>query len=135
MRLYGSYTPIKWDESTIQLVEDRMKLTRATVEFAFHGDIEGIANVEYLMFYSSFDPVDMHKSRAEYVGQMRIIGKLKGKSGSFVLNDAGTFIDGVAKSELLIIQNSGTDELASISGVGEYSADQQNCTWEMEISL
>ncbi len=135
MRLYGTYTPTKWDEKTIEVIEDRMKLTKATVEFIFSGDIEGVANVEYLMFYSSFDPEDMHKAHAQYVGQIRIVGKLKGKSGSFVVNDEGTFIGGVASSELSIIAGSGTDELRGISGVGEYAADQKNCTWEMEVSL
>ena len=135
MRIYGSYTPTKWDENIIQVIEESMKLTKATVEFALAGDIEGVAYVEYLMFYSSFDPEDMHKARAEYVGQIRIIGKVKDKSGSFVLNDAGTFNGGVALSELSIIAGSGTGELSSISGVGEYAADQQGCTWEMEISF
>lgn len=135
MRLYGTYTPTKWDEKTIEVIEDRMKLTKATNEFTFEGDIEGVAKVEYLMFYSSFDPENMHKAHAQYVGQIRIIGKLKGKSGSFVVNDAGTFIGGVANSELSIITGSGTDELSGISGVGEYTADQKACTWEMEVSL
>lgn len=135
MRLYGTYTPTKWDEKTIEVIEDRMKLTKATVEFTLEGDIEGMANVEYLMFYSSFDPEDMHKAHAQYVGQIRIIGELRGKSGSFVVNDAGTFIGGVANSELSIIAGSGTNELSGISGVGEYTADQKSCTWEMEVSL
>lgn len=135
MRLYGTYSPTKWDEVTIEVIEDRMKLTKATVEFDFKGDIEGVAKVEYLMFYSSFDPEDMHKSQAQYIGQIRIIGKLKGKPGSFVVNDVGTFIAGVASSELSIISGSGTGELIDISGIGEYAADQKGCTWEMEVSL
>lgn len=135
MRIYGTYTPTKWDERTIQEIENRMKLTKATVEFTFSGDIEGVGYIEYLMFYSSFDPDDMHNSHAKYVGQLRIVGKLKGKSGSFVLEDAGTFSGGVARSELAIISGSGTDELRAISGVGEYSADQSACAWEMEVSL
>lgn len=135
MRLYGTYTPGKWDEKTIEVIEDRMKLTRVSAEFVFEGDIQGLAKVEYLMFYSSFDPADMHKSKAQYVGQIRIVGKLKGKAGSFVVSDAGSFIGGVANSELSIIAGSGTDELSRISGVGEYAADQKGCTWEMEVSL
>lgn len=135
MRLYGTYTPAKWNEKTIEAIEDRMKLTRVSAEFVFEGDIEGLAKVEYLMFYSSFDPEDMHSSQAQYVGQIRIIGKLKGKSGSFVVNDAGSFVRGVANSELSIIPGSGTGELTGISGVGEYSADQKGSTWEMEVSL
>lgn len=135
MRLYGTYVPAQWDEQTIEVIEVHKKLTKVTAEFTFEGDIEGIAKVEYLMFYSSFDPEDMHKARAVYVGQIRIIGSLKGKSGSFVVNDMGSFVGGVANSELSIISGSGTGELADISGVGEYAADQKGCTWEMKVSL
>lgn len=135
MRLYGTYVPAKWDEQTIEVIENHKKLTRVSAEFTFDGDIEGVANVEYLMFYSSFDPEDMHKAHAQYVGQIRIIGKLKGKSGSFVVNDSGSYVGGVATSELSIIPGSGTGELADISGVGEYAADQKGCTWEMEVSF
>jgi hypothetical protein len=135
MRLYGTYIPAKWDEKIIEVIEDRMQLTRVTAEFQFKGDIEGVAKVEYVMFYSSFDPDDMHKARAHYVGQIRIEGKLKGKSGSFVADDSGTFSDGIANSELSIIAGSGTGELSTISGVGEYAADQKGCTWEMEVAL
>lgn len=135
MRIYGTYSPTKWDEVTIDVIEDRTKLTKATVEYTFEGDFEGLAKVEYLMFYSSFDPEDMHKAHAQYVGQIRLIGKLTGKSGSFVVTDSGTFVAGVANSELSIIPGSGTGELSTISGVGEYAADQKGCTWEMEVSL
>ena len=135
MRLYGTYTPAMWDETTIEVIEDHKQLTRVTAEFTFEGDIEGIAKVEYLMFYSSFDPEDMHKAHAQYVGQIQIVGMLNGKSGSFVVTDTGTFIGGVATSELSIIAGSGTGELTGISGVGEYAADQKGCTWEMEVSL
>lgn len=135
MRLYGTYVPAKWDEQTIAEIENHKKLTRVSAEFTFDGDIEGVANVEYLMFYSSFDPEDMHKAHAQYVGQIRIIGKLGGKTGSFVVSDSGSFVAGVATSELSIIPGSGTGELAEISGVGEYAADEKGCTWEMEVSL
>jgi hypothetical protein len=135
MRLYGTYIPAKWDEKTIEVIEDHMKLTKVTAEFTFEGDINGVGKVEYLMSYSSFDPDDMHKSQAQYVGQIRIVGTLQEKSGSFVVNDSGSFVGGVANSELSIITGSGTGELAGVSGVGEYAADQKGCTWEMEVSL
>ena len=110
MRIYGTYTPTKWDKVTIDVVE-------------------------YLMFYSLFDPEDMYKAQAQYVGQIQIIGELQGKTGSFVVTDNGTFNGGVAISELSIIPGSGTGELTNISGIGEYAADQKGCTWEMEVFL
>ena len=110
-----------------------MKLTKASVEFEFTGDIVGVASVEYLMFYTSFDVEDIHKSTAQYVGQIRIEGNLKGKSGSFALLDTGTFESGVAKSHITIIAGSGTEELSNITGSGSYMADQSGCSWELTL--
>jgi hypothetical protein len=135
MRINGSYTPIKWEEKTIEVIEERTQLTKVTAEFKFEGDIEGVAKVEYLMFYSSFDLDNMHNAAAHYVGQIRIIGILDGKSGSFVANDSGTFIGGVAQSTLSIIAGSGTGELSAIVGIGEYSASQKGSQWEFDITL
>lgn len=135
MKISGSYSPTRWDEHPYQLIEDRMKLTKATVEFEFSGDIEGTGFIEYLMFYTSFDPEDMHASIAHYVGQMRIVGNVKGKSGSFVLSDTGAFESGTAKSNITIISGSGTEELSNINGSGTYTADQSSCSWELDIDL
>ncbi len=135
MKISGTYTPTKWDEVDYQVVSERMKSTRASVEFQFAGDIEGVATVEYLMYYTSFDPADLHKSQAQYVGQIRIVGTLKEKAGSFALDDSGIFTGGVANSRIKIIPGSGTGELSEISGHGSYSADQNGCTWEMEVEL
>lgn len=135
MRIKSTYTPKKWDERPYEIIENRMKSTKATVEFAFSGDIEGSANVEYLMFYSSFDPKDPHKAKAQYVGLMRIAGKLKGKSGSFALIDSGTFESGVAKSKVTVIPESGTGELSKITGGGNYRADQGGCSLELDVSV
>ena len=135
MRIVSSYAPTKWDEKTYETIEERMKCTKASVEFAMSGDIEGSANVEYLMFYQSFDTKDPHQSRAQYVALMRIIGKVKGKSGSFALIDNGTFEHGAANSKISIIPESGTGELWKISGAGSYRADQTGCKLELEASF
>ena len=135
MRIKGSYTPTKWEEKTIEIIEEHAQLTKVTAEFKFEGDIEGVAKVEYLMFYSSFDLDNMNNAQAHYVGQIRIIGNLDGKSGSFVANDSGTFAGGVAQSRLSIITGSGTGELSTIAGVGEYSANQTGSLWEFEVTL
>jgi hypothetical protein len=112
-----------------------MKATRASVEYYFTGDIEGAANVEYLMFYKSFDPQDPHKAEAQYVGLIKIIGKLKGKPGTFVLADSGNFHSGTATSKLTILPGSGTGELSKIAGTGSYKADQTSYHWEMDVTL
>jgi len=135
VKIAGTCVPTKWDEKPYEIIEDRMKATKASVEYALSGDLEGKANVEYLMFYQSFDPQDAHKAVAQYVGLFRIVGKLRGKSGSFALTDNGTYQSGGANSALSIIPGSGTGELSKISGTGSYKADQSGCTLELDVSL
>jgi hypothetical protein len=135
MKLSGTYSVIKWDEKPYRPDENGRRSTRTSAEFAFAGDITGTAFVEYLMFYSFFNESDMHKSQAQYVGQIKVVGDIKGKCGSFVLSDTGSFDAGVATSEVDIISGSGTGELISIIGLGSYQADQNGCHWEMDVQL
>ena len=135
MKISGTYQVKKWDEKPYDIIEDRMKMTKASVEYLFSGDIEGTANVEGVMFYKSFDPKDPHKAEAQYVGLIKITGKLKGRSGSFTLTDNGKFEAGTATSTLKIIAGSGTGELSRISGTGSYKADKNLYAYEMDVSL
>jgi hypothetical protein len=135
LRLSGTYSVSKWDEVPYRPDQDGIRYTKTSAKFVFTGDIEGFAFVEYLMFYSFFDEVDMHKSVAQYVGHLKIEGKIKEKSGSFVLTDSGTFEDGVASSDVDIITGSGTGELRGIIGLGSYQADEKGCRWELDVQL
>lgn len=135
MKLSGTYSVSKWDENSYLPDQDGMRFSRTSAEFTFEGDIEGIANVEYLMFYSYFNPDDMHKSVANYVGHLKIDGKVKGKPGSFVLTDSGNFEAGVASSEVDILIGSGTGDLEGIVGLGTYQADAKGCRWELDVQF
>ena len=135
MKLSGTYSVSQWEESAIRPDEDGKRVSKASVELHFIGDIEAKAFVEYLMFYTAFDEKDMHNSQAKYVGQIQIVGSVTGKVGSFALNDTGSFHGGLASSRVEIIPDSGTGELASISGVGSYFANAQGCNWELEVSF
>lgn len=135
MKAKATYSPTKWDEKPYEQISPSMKLTRASVEFAFHGQMEGHGLVEYLMFYKYFDKTDPHKSNATYVGLMRFKGELNGKAGSFTMEDRGTFEAGVANSTLTIILGSGTDKLKGITGTGKYTATQKGCECELDYQL
>jgi hypothetical protein len=135
MKAKGTYTPTKWDEKPYEQIGSQMKLTRASVVFAFTGQIEGNASVEYLMFYRYFDPKDPHKAVAQYIGLIRLDGKLNGKAGSFVMEDRGAYENGTATSSLKIASGSGTGELKGISGKGKYTATQKGSTCELDYEL
>jgi Protein of unknown function (DUF3224) len=135
MKISGTCHPTKWNETDYGKNEASKKATRVSAEFSFSGDIEGIADVEYLMFYKAFDPSDSHNAVAEYVGIFRINGKLKGREGTFAFTDRGTYKPGVARSTIEIISGSGTGELSTLSGKGSYEAGKEGSVWEMDITI
>jgi Protein of unknown function (DUF3224) len=100
-----------WDEKPYSEAPDMPKLTRATVTKTFTGDIEGEGQVEYLMMYRS-------DGSATFVGLEKIVGRVAGKAGSFVLQRTGAFEDGLAKESYFVIPGSGTGELRGLLGDG-----------------
>lgn len=101
-----------WDEKPFSEGEGLPKLTRASVSKTLTGDIEGDGHVEYLMMYRP-------DGTAVMVGLERVVGKIGGKSGSFVLRRTGIFEDGLAKESYSVVERSGTGELTGLAGDGQ----------------
>ena len=104
-----------WDESTYEELEGDAKLTRASVGQGFTGDLEGDGSVEWLMCYRE-------DKTADFVGLQRFVGRLGGRSGSFVMQTRGSFDGTEAKGSLAVVERSGTEELAGITGTGGFAA-------------
>ena len=100
-----------WDEKPYSEGENLTKLTRASVTKAYTGDIDGEGQVEYLMMYRS-------DGSAAFVGLERVVGRLAGKTGSFVLQRTGVFEGSQAKESYSVIAGSATGELHGLSGDG-----------------
>jgi hypothetical protein len=135
MRATATFSPKKWDEKTYDQVSPRTKITRASVEFQYTGQVQGEGSVESLMFYSSYDEHDPHKATAEYTGLIRFKGTVNGRTGSFVLEDKGAFEAVTAKSSLRILPGSGMDQLAGITGSGTSVATPKSCHLELEYQF
>jgi hypothetical protein len=104
-----------WDENPYLELEDGAKLTRASVEQRFSGDLDGDGQVEWLMCYAD-------DGTARFVGLQRFSGRLGDRSGSFVLETQGTFDGGKATGRWSVIPKSGTDELRGLVGDGGFAA-------------
>ena len=100
-----------WDEKPYSEGPDLPKLTRAGVVKTFTGDIEGEGQVEYLMMYRS-------DGSATFVGLERIVGRIGGKAGSFVLQRTGVFENGRAKESFSVVPGSATGALTGLRGEG-----------------
>jgi hypothetical protein len=104
-----------WDEKPYNEIEGLPKLTRASVTKSCKGDIEGEGMLEYLMMYRA-------DGSASFVGLERIVGRLGGRSGSFVLQHSGVFEGGVAKATYFVVPGSGTGDLHGLRGEGSFAS-------------
>jgi Protein of unknown function (DUF3224) len=112
----GTFEVKGWDEKPYDEVEGGKKLTRASVTQSFDGDVAGEGKVEYLMAYRD-------DGTANFVGLQRIVGRVGGRSGSFVLQLAGTYDGRTARADWTVVAGSGTGELAGLRGEGGFSAE------------
>jgi hypothetical protein len=91
-------------------------LSRIHVEEAFSGDIEGDGVAEFLQ-------VARRDGSASFVGIERVRGRVAGREGMFVLQDAGTVEGNVVSGEWFVVPGSGTGQLAGLRGTGGFRAN------------
>jgi hypothetical protein len=92
------------------------ELVEIHVTEAFRGDIEGDGVVRFLQAVRS-------DGSASFVGIERVTGSVGGRSGTFVLQDAGTVLDNVVSGSWFVIPGSGTGELTGLRGEGGFTAN------------
>ena len=85
-------------------------LSRLTIDKRFHGDLEGISKGEMLALQTEV------KGSAGYVALERVTGKLKGRSGSFVLQHSATMNRGEPDAHISVVPDSASGELRGLSG-------------------
>jgi hypothetical protein len=112
--LSASFEVTDWTEVEFDAGPDRAKLTKASVQKKYSGDIDGTSVTEWVMAYSP-------DGTATFVGIERISGTVGGREGSLVLQHVGAFADGAATAELTVV--SGTGKLDGVSGDGDFRAD------------
>ena len=85
-------------------------LSRMTIDKKFRGDLEGISQGQMLSAGTAIP------NSAGYVAIERVEGSLVGKKGSFILQHSATMHRGQPSLLITVVPDSGTDELAGISG-------------------
>lgn len=110
---------------------DGSAMGRMSLDKQYHGDLEATAKGE--MLYASSAGV---QTSGSYVAVERVTGKLHGKSGSFALAHKGTMSGGQQQMDITIVPDSGSGELAGISGSLKIiiTADGKH-SYEMEYAI
>ncbi len=107
-----SFALKSWDEKPYNEVPGELKLTRSSVAYSYQGEIEGESTLDYLMVYRE-------DGSGNFVGLERIIGRVSGRSGSFVLQHSGTFTKQGVQGAVFVVPQSGTGALVSLRGEGK----------------
>jgi hypothetical protein len=116
-----------WDEKPYNELPGELKMTRSSVAYVYQGDIEGESTLDYLMVYRE-------DGSGSFVGLERVIGRVAGRAGSFVLQHTGTFNKSDVIGTCFVVPQSGTGELANLRGEGEISLSGHAELYPMKFS-
>jgi hypothetical protein len=105
------------------------KLARMSIDKQFRGDLVGSSQGEMLSAGTAT------KGSAGYVAIERVTGKLNDRSGSFVLQHNATMTRGAPYLNIVVVPDSGTEELAGLRGTMHIVIDKGNHSYEFEYGF
>jgi len=99
------------------------------IDKTFTGDLEATSQGHMLAFNSAV------KGSAGYVAMERVTGTLAGRRGTFVLQHSGTMTRGEPSLTLMVVPDSGTEELAGLTGSMEIIIEGGKHSYRFEYEL
>ncbi len=107
----------------------RTQTGRMLLDKQYFGDLAATGEGEML------SAVTDSKGSAAYVAIERVSGTLGGKAGSFVIQHAGSMSAGAQQLSISIVPDSGTGELAGISGTMAIRMDGRKHFYDLDYRL
>ena len=108
------------------LEQDGLTLNRNFVRKEFSGDMVGASEAQMIAAFTGTP------GSAGYVAIEHFTGSVAGKSGSFVLQHSEVMNRGDAQLTVTIVPDSGTGELAGISGTLEIDNDEGQHSYALD---
>lgn len=127
-QLEGTLKVVSWDEQQYDAAAGQPKFTHARVVHELGGAIEGEVSICYLMVYRPDES-------ASFVGLGMLTGSIDGRDGSFVVQDTGTYENGVAKGRWTILPGLGSGALRDVRGDGHFASHGESSTYLMNVTL
>jgi hypothetical protein len=113
----GHFTFANWEERAVTPAGELPRLAHAAVTNAYSGGITAAATTcEYSIVYVT-------EKTGTFTGMQLLAGSLDGREGSFAVEERGSFDpDGAVHCTFAVVPESGTGELAALTGSGAYTA-------------
>jgi hypothetical protein len=109
--------------------DENAAVGRFSLDKKFNGDLEGTSKGEMLAISSSV------AGSAGYVAMEQVTGTVAGRTGTFALQHTGTMNRGAAQLSVTVVPDSGTGELAGLSGKMEIKITEGKHFYEFEYAL
>ncbi|HKQ60479.1 MAG TPA: DUF3224 domain-containing protein [Candidatus Polarisedimenticolaceae bacterium] len=110
-------------------VEEGARLGRMTIDKQFHGELEGTSAGEMLTATTGIN------GSAAYVAFERVSASLQGRRGSFILQHSGTVTRGAQQLSVTVVPDSGTDQLAGLTGRMSIKIEGAEHSYEFAYTL
>ena len=126
-RAHGTF-----DVKLAPLADDKVEgasLGRMSIDKQLHGDLEGSSKGEMLTAVTGV------KGSAGYVAIERVRGKLGGRTGTFVLQHSGTMTRGAQQLAITVVPDSGTGDLAGLTGTMSIRIEDGKHFYDFDYSL
>ncbi len=104
-------------------------LGRMSIAKQFHGDVEGASKGQMLTGGTII------RNSAGYVAIERVIGSVKGRKGSFILQHTGTMNRGEPSLLITVVPDSGTDQLEGLRGTMKIDIHAGKHSYELDYAL
>jgi hypothetical protein len=104
-------------------------LARMSIDKQFRGDLEGTSAGEMLSAGT------VTKGSAGYVAIERVSGTLAGRKGTFVLQHSATMNRGLPSLSIAVVPDSGTGELAGLTGEMMIVIEDGKHSYDFEYTL
>ena len=102
---------------------------RMTIDKQFHGDLEGTSKGLMVMAGTSVE------GSAGYVAIEKVTGSVQGKNGTFYLQHNGIMNRGDGQLSIVVIPDSGTDELTGLSGTFNIKIDNGEHSYDFNYTI
>lgn len=114
---------------TPQAPDEGAVVGRFLLDKQFHGDLEGTSKGEMLAISTAVP------GSAGYVAMEQITGTLNGRTGTFALQHTGTMTRGTPQLSVTVVPDSGTGELAGLTGKLDIKITDGKHFYEFDYTL
>ena len=118
-----------FEVNLLRQTPDDPVIGRMLIDKKFHGDLEATSKGQMISASTGV------QGSAGYVAIERVVGTLRGRAGSFVLQHSGTMTRGEPQLTVTVVPDSGTDDLEGLTGKMAITIADGRHSYEFDYQL